>query len=125
MNGKGLIGISDDILNIHQTFRKYLNHPNEHDGDEFEIFIFSQTWPNIGCGLDEGLTGQMICGGFVYVFLPEAVEDEDIHVFFDGRWAYKVPYESTKRAAFVEDVLNQQVAGVSEARIRYGAITLR
>ena len=119
--GNGLIHMAKDVLSIEFDFPHRLKNPREHCADDFNLFAFDQTWPNTGRGFDGGLTGQMFCSGKVYVFLPEGLE-EDIHVYFDGRWAYSVPYESPKRSVFIEDVLGRQVAGVSTARTKYGAV---
>ena len=119
--GKSMVEMAQEVLNIHFSFPFHLNHPDKTCIDEFSMYAFDQTWPNTGCGFDAGMTGQAFTSGRVYVFLPECVEDEDIHVFFGGKWAYRVPYENHK--SIVDDILHRNVAGVSRARGKYGAIT--
>lgn len=68
--------------------------------NDYEIHIFKQVWGSTALGFS-GMGGQMMTGAYTYVFIPE-YGDTNCHVYFDGAYAYSVPYSDV----FIKDVYN-------------------
>ena len=79
--------------------------------DDFDIYIFSQTWGSTALGFD-GLGGQVITKANTCVLVPESCH-QDCFVYFAGRFAYSVPYSDE----FGEDVRNHSMKSVRNSRI--------
>ena len=77
--------------------------------DDFDIYIFSQTWGSTALGFD-GCGGQAMTKANTCVLVPESCH-QDCFVYFAGRFAYNVPYSE----AFGEDVRNHSMKSVRQA----------
>ena len=100
-----LIKIAREILAIHEAFPYHLKEMYNHYISDFEMETFTQVWGNTSGGFG-GVGGCAMTTQRTYVFIPQQV-DEDCQVYFDGAFAYAVPYSKT----FMEDVKNHSVEG--------------
>lgn len=81
--------------------------------DDFDIYIFSQTWGSTALGFDEfGFVGQAMTKANTCVLVPESCH-QDCFVYFAGRFAYSVPYNDE----FGEDVRNHSMKSVWNSRM--------
>lgn len=110
-----LIQTAQEILSIKQNYGHYLDYEKLKEqhiqrvyDDDFDIYIFEQLWGNTSGGF-EGFGGSAMTTQTTYVLVPKF--DHDCLVFFGGRFAYKVPY-NTK---FMEDVTKGSIKGKSES----------
>ena len=76
--------------------------------DDFDIYIFSQTWGSTALGFD-GFGGQVMTTANTCVLIPKSC-NQDCFVYFAGRFAYSVPCSSI----FADDVRNYRVVGVED-----------
>ena len=104
MNNFSLVRTARDLLNIHEDIPFRLKGKYSSSSD-FELYDFTQTWGNTSGGF-EGWGGDAITNQRTYVLIPENC-NEDCFVYFDGQFAYSVPYSDT----FMRDVLDRKVAG--------------
>lgn len=108
-----LIEMAKDLLNIKQNFKYYLDnkklyelgHEQVYDED-FSIHIFEQMWGNTSGGF-EGIGGSAMTTQTTYVLISNMPNYDECLVFFNGGFAYKVPYSEK----FMKDVINQRIAG--------------
>lgn len=101
---KELLQIDEDL-----PFRiDYTKNPKP-DFDDFEIYIFEQTWGSTALGFP-GIGGQAITSAFTYVLIPQSM-DSKCFIYFAGRFAYAVPYCRT----LIEDIKKQNVVPVYQS----------
>lgn len=104
------------LINIYQELPNRCVNCGKHTCDDFGIAIFEQVWGNTSGGF-ESVGGDMLTSGITCVMIPRPdVPDEPCQVYFDGWYAYSVPYENKE---FVEDVKNHNVAGKMTAKRKY------
>lgn len=77
--------------------------------DDFELYTFEQTWGSTALGFG-GVGGQMITSARTYVFIPISC-DQKCFVYFAGKFAYEVDYSEK----FMDDVLERNIASVTES----------
>ena len=77
--------------------------------DDFDMFIFAQTWGSTDLGFG-GIGCQVMTTANTYVFVPVTCH-QNCFVYFDGRFAYQVPYSEV----FMEDVRNHRMVSQSSA----------
>lgn len=105
-----LLLIEKDIFN-----RFDYSKENKHfriSADDFDMFIFEQTWGSTALGFGGGIGGQKITAANTYVFIPITC-NQNCFVYFDGRFAYQVPYSKS----FAEDVRNYSMKSVNQSRL--------
>ncbi len=111
-----LLRMAQSLINIHKEIPSRCKSYGRYGGNDFEIVTFEQVWENTSGGF-EGIGGDMITSGTTYVLLPlPDTPNEPCQVYFDGSYAYSVPFENER---FLEDVRNRCVAGKMTARRRY------
>ena len=71
--------------------------------NDYDIHIFKQGWGSTALGFS-GFGGQMMTSAYTYVFIPVYL-DNNCHVYFDGAYAYSVPYSQV----FADDVFHQNM----------------
>lgn len=76
--------------------------------DDFDIYVFEQTWGSTALGFG-GIGGQAMTAATTYVFVP--MIEQKCFVYFGGRFAYAVPYSDK----FIEDVKRGEMAPVYQA----------
>lgn len=110
-----LIGMAKSLLSIKQDYPYHIDYKKLNENgysrvtdEDFDIYIFEQTWGNTSGGF-EGMGGSAITTLPTYVLIPTINYDECL-VFFNGSFAYKVPYSRE----FMEDVANCNVVGRSK-----------
>lgn len=104
-----LLLIEKDIFN-----RFDYSKENKHfriSADDFDMFIFEQTWGSTALGFG-GIGGQGMTTANTYVFIPVTCH-QNCFVYFDGRFAYQVPYSKS----FMEDVRNHSMKSVNQSRL--------
>ena len=74
------------------------------------IEVFTQLWGDTSCGFG-GFAGQAMTNAFTILLYDD--ENNQVHVFINGRFAYTV-YEPTQE--FDKDVLNKCIAGKGSGR---------
>ena len=67
------------------------------------------------CGGFEGIGGSAMTVQRTWVFLPK-IDNEDVHVYFDNRYAYSIPKGNK---AFMKDLAKNSIAGVGEYKKKY------
>ncbi len=103
MSRLDLVGIAMDLLAIHKDIPYRFNRQN--DIHNFEMETFTQMWGNTSGGF-ETIGGSAMTIQRTYVFIPVNCDDNCI-VYFDGRFAYSVPYSDV----FIKDVRERRIAG--------------
>ena len=106
-----LTRIAKQLLNIEEDLPYRIDYSRDHcvSIDDFEIYIFEQTWGSTALGFD-GIGGQAMTTENTYVFVPLNC-DQPCFVYFGSRYAYKVEYSRF----FMEDVLAGHVESVSRS----------
>ncbi len=113
-----LLRMAQSLINIYQEIPNRCKNYGKYNSSDFEIEVFEQIWGNTSGGF-EGIGGSMMTSGVTYVLLPlPHIPDEPCQVYFDGVYAYSVPYENKE---FLEDVRNHCVAGKITAKRKYFA----
>lgn len=99
------------LLNIEQDFYARLDYSKGErpSADDFDIYIFEQTWANTATGFG-GVSGQAITAAFTVVFVPICVNQKCI-VYINGRYAYSCDGNE----AFREDLKNQSMVSVAKS----------
>jgi hypothetical protein len=107
------IQTAQEILSIKQNYVHYLDHEKLKEqhikrvyDDDFDVYIFEQTWGNTSGGF-EGVGGSAMTNQTTYILIPKF--EHDCLVFFGGRFAYKAPCNQK----FIEDVIKGSVRGKS------------
>lgn len=101
-----LITIAKQLLEIQEEYKYHLNNP-QIDISQFDLETFEQMWGNTSGGF-EGMGGCAMTSQRTYVLIPY-IDTEDCQVYFQGTFAYSVPYSEE----FMNDVKNRNVAGLS------------
>lgn len=104
MSRLDLVGIAMDLLAIHKDI-PYRFKNRQNDIHNFEMETFTQMWGNTSGGF-ETIGGSAMTVQRTYVFIPVNCDDNCI-VYFDGRFAYSVPYSDV----FIKDVRERRIAG--------------
>ena len=108
-----LIDLHTTREEIHNDLLKHCHNENTKFTD-FSGSMFFQMWGST-CGGFEGIGGSAMTVQRTWVFLPK-VDNEDIHVYFDNRYAYSVPKDNK---AFMKDLAKNSIAGVGEYKKKY------
>lgn len=109
-----LTNLAIEILLIEKDIPFRINYSKEDplyrfNIDDFDIYVFSQTWGSTALGFD-GFGGQAMTTANTCVLVPNSCH-QDCFVYFAGRFAYSVPYSET----FGEDVRNHSMKSVNQA----------
>lgn len=97
-----------DLLTINEEIHMHFKNPMTTRIKDFELYTFEQSWGNTSGGF-EGIGGSAMTNQRTYVLIPTFDENELCIVYFGRRYAYSTPYSKI----FMEDVLNQKIAGLS------------
>jgi len=111
-----LLSMAQSLIAIYQEIPNRCKNCGKYYSSDFDIEIFEQVWGNTSGGF-EGFGGSAMTTGTTYVLLPQPhIVDEPCQVYFDGFYAYSVPYENK---TFLEDVRNHNIAGKVTAKRKY------
>ena len=105
MNEFSLTDMALQLLQINKDFLSRLKNPMNARIGDFELIDFEQTWGSTSLGFGS-VGGSTITSARTYVLIPVST-DEDCLVYFDGAFAYSVPYGHK----LMEDVKNQRMVG--------------
>lgn len=90
-------------------FRFYWRRDPETRIDDFEFYIFEQTWSSTALGFG-GMGGQAITSGYTVVAVP-VTTNQRCAVYFNGRFAYSADWSDALR----EDLAEHNMASVAQS----------
>lgn len=107
-----LTKIAKDLLIINEDIdcRFCDNYTNKVTVDDFELYIFSQTWGDTTIGFG-GIGGQSMTEAMTYVFIPKHTYNKKCYVYFNSIFAYSVDYSEN----FYKDIQNQHMLPVYQS----------
>lgn len=106
MNNK-LVNVARELLNINDdiSFRfDYTKDDQKLTVDDFELFMFEQTWGSTSLGFG-GIGGAAMTTANTYVFVPVTC-NQNCYVYFGSRYAYQAEYNNE---TFREDLRNRRM----------------
>lgn len=99
-----ILSVEDDL-----PFRFDWSRDPETCIDDFEFYIFEQTWSSTALGFG-GIGGQAITSGYTVVAVP-VTTNQRCAVYFNGRFAYYADWSDTLR----EDLSEHNMASVAQS----------
>ena len=111
-----LIRMARQLLIINEDLPCRLDYARDRriSVDDFEIYIFEQTWGSTSLGFG-GIGGQTITSENTYVFVPLNC-DQKCFIYFGSKFAYEVEWSDV----LMQDVLAHKVEPVNKHR-KYNA----